>query len=513
MAGRLAAMVCFVAGVWGGAAFAASGSEAALRLLGPLTEGNRFNAIASMSRAGQFRAPMRSDEVAAVLQATTGTSRSMAISELASVIKADVSGREAMEILGPESVLSEGYRHYAIAALARAGRIGPSMAEDAELALRGTTGSSRSMAIAEISTYLRSEMPGTAIAAILGSDAVLNESNRANAISALARAGRIQSRLSSADGSAVLRGTSQVARQLAVGELARFFKGDLSGQEADIILGSETNLVEGYRSNAIASLARAGRFGPSLGEDAALALKGTSGASRMSAISELAAHLRRDLPGSVIAKILGPEVVLNEGYRANAIAALARAGRIRMPLPTSEAQLVLAGTTGSARSLALQELTSVTGLHMPPAATAGAWPLPPANTGLGTAGSTPIAAPTPALKLVTACGPSSGNAAYRFGVRLFLQDIEIYQAHTNGVSFNAACEGHDACYGAVGSAATRLYCDNEFERIAAQICAGASSDKAACLRQKDAFYVALRRRGQSAFCSARGLQANCAKSD
>lgn len=114
--------------------------------------------------------------------------------------------------------------------------------------------------------------------------------------------------------------------------------------------------------------------------------------------------------------------------------------------------------------------------------------------------------PTP---LITACGPSSGK--YRFGIRAFLQGVEVYQAVGFGVSFNAACEAHDACYGAVGSKATRRECDDQFARIADETCKAVANRKA-CNEQRDAFYQKIRSNGRGAFCAARGQTGNCPNS-
>lgn len=131
------------------AVFAMSGIDAA-RSLGGMREGDRYNAIAAMARTGQIDSPLSAADGTAILQGTTQVSRSASIAHLASLFKSDVSGVEAGVILGIEATLSEGNRYNAIAALARAERFGPSLAEDAALALQGTTHVNRAAAISQI---------------------------------------------------------------------------------------------------------------------------------------------------------------------------------------------------------------------------------------------------------------------------------------------------------------------------------------------------------------------------
>ena len=101
-----------------------------------------------------------------------------------------------------------------------------------------------------------------------GALADLREGNRQNAIATLARSGQLRAPLSPAEAAAILVGTTQGARAASIAELAQVLKDDLTGQEAASILGPGTDLTDGNRANAIAALARAKRFGPSIGGDA-----------------------------------------------------------------------------------------------------------------------------------------------------------------------------------------------------------------------------------------------------
>lgn len=326
------------------------------QMLGGLRDGERQAAISSLARSGQIRAPLSGGDGAAILQGATLGARAGAIAELAPLFKKDLSGQDVESILGPEASLSEGNRLNAIAALARAGRLGPSLGEDAVLALKGATQAARAAAIAEMAPYLRTDLSGRAIAMILGTEAMLSDGHRHNAIAALARSGKKPVPLTGPDGAAVLQGATQGARAGAIAELAPLFKADLSGQDVEAILGPEAVLSEGNRLNAVAALARTGRLGPSLGADAALGLKGSTQGARAASIGEIAPYLRAGLSGEAIATVLGPGAVLSEGNRLNAIVALIRAGKLRSGLGNDELALILQGMTGQPRAVAMAEL-------------------------------------------------------------------------------------------------------------------------------------------------------------
>jgi hypothetical protein len=187
----------------------------------------------------------------------------------------------------------------------------------------------------------------------------LREGARYHAIASLARNRQIRPPLSGSEGAAILQDTTQHVRAASIGKLAPLFKSDLGGQDADAILGPDAALSEGDRYNAIAALARAKRFGPSLGDDASLVVKGTTQGRRAAAIGKIAPYLRTGMPGQSIATILGGPSVLNEGNRYNAIAALFRAGRLRQFLSATELALILDGTTQVARAAAIGKIAKV----------------------------------------------------------------------------------------------------------------------------------------------------------
>jgi len=118
-----------------------------------------------------------------------------------------------------------------------------------------------------------------------------------------------------------------------------------------------------------------------------------------------------------------------------------------------------------------------------------------------TANSTPMVAPNVSASVTTSCGSNSGLTAV-------LQIYELGQALSNGISFNAACEAHDKCYGTRDPKLTKAYCDDMFARIATETCNGAVVSKRACLDQKDLFLTAIRKYGENSYCEARGT---CAK--
>lgn len=332
-----------------------------LKSLASSSEGFRTSAISALARSGEIPSPIGSADGVAILQGTTQGARAGAIAELASLFKKDLSGLEAEAILGSETTLSEGNRQAAVSALARAGRFGPSIGDDAALALKGATQGPRAVAIGEIAPYLRADLPGQAIATILGSGVVLSEGHRQSAIASLARSRKKFLPLTGSDGAAILQGSTQGARAGAINELASMFKADLRGDEAALILGSGATLSEGHRQSAITSLARGSRFGPSLSADAALMLEGATQGSRAAAIAEIAPYLRQDLSGQSLAGILGDPAVLIDGHRQSAIASLARAGRVRQCIPAAEAALLMVGARQGSRAGAIAEIARYVG--------------------------------------------------------------------------------------------------------------------------------------------------------
>ena len=207
---------------------------------------------------------------------------------MAQVLKDDLTGQEAASILGPGTDLTDGNRANAITALARAKRFGPSIGGDAGPALNGASQGARATAISEMAPYFRTDMRGQDLAAILGSAQVLSDGNRANAIAALARAGRMPRNATGAEAEMMLVGATQGARATAISEMARYFVDGLSGADLVAILGRNGEATEGNRYNAISALARARKIGTMLSSaDVAIVVIGTSGGTRASAIAEI----------------------------------------------------------------------------------------------------------------------------------------------------------------------------------------------------------------------------------
>ena len=267
----------------------AMGVAEAARALGDLRDGNRANAIGNLVRTGQLSGPLSASEAAQVLNGTTQGARASAIAELSLVVKADLTGTELNAILGPTTDLTDGNRANAIAALARAKRFGPSIGGDAGPALNGATQGARATAISEMASYFRTDMRGQDVAAILGSAQVLSDGNRANAIAALARAGRMPRNTTGAEAELMLVGATQGARATAISEMATAFKSDLSGPEISKILGADGETTEGNRYNALAAVVRAGKVRGNLGtQDTGMIVQGMSGGTRAAALKDLA---------------------------------------------------------------------------------------------------------------------------------------------------------------------------------------------------------------------------------
>ena len=350
------AWACLVSSFCAFAPAHAMGIAEAAQALGNLRDGNRANAIANLARTGQLGGPMAASDAAQVLTGTTQGSRASAIAELSLIVKADLTGKELSVILGPATDLTDGNRANAIAALARAKRFGPSIGGDAGPALDGATQGARATAIGEMAPYFRTDMRGQDVASILGSAQVLSEGNRANAIAALARAGRMPRNTTGTEAGMILVGATQGARATAIAEMATAFKSDLSGPDLALTLGPATDLTDGNRANAIAALARAKRFGPSIGGDAGPALDGATQGARATAIGEMAPYFRTDMRGQDVASILGSAQVLSEGNRANAIAALARSCKLRLIASDYEIAMLVEGLSAQAKLASLAEL-------------------------------------------------------------------------------------------------------------------------------------------------------------
>ncbi len=119
-------------------------------------------------------ASLSSSAASTQLQGKTGNIRSTAIAQVAPFLKADLTAQEVADILGAAIELSEAPRANSILSIARATKLGPLGAE-AALMLKGATGNNRSMAIAEIASFLKVGLTGRETAEILGTASELSE--------------------------------------------------------------------------------------------------------------------------------------------------------------------------------------------------------------------------------------------------------------------------------------------------------------------------------------------------
>lgn len=208
----------FVAPVLASAASMMSASEVAVAL-GKLYETRRPSAISSMVQNGQIQSPLSSADGATILQGISGNGRFYSIRVLAPLFKDNLNGEEAEIILGTEAILSGGNRAGAIERLSIAKRFSPSLSvEDAVLVLKGTTELSRTHAIVAIAPYLQADLPGQKIATILGNK--LTGVERYNAISFLARAGKLRACMSEDDMNLLLYGLNEAGRKSAIAVIA-----------------------------------------------------------------------------------------------------------------------------------------------------------------------------------------------------------------------------------------------------------------------------------------------------
>src|SRR5689334_20727482 len=87
------------------------------------------------------------------------------------------------------------------------------------------------------------------------------EGYRVQAIQALVSGGGVTGPISAEDAKGILTGTTGASRAQAIRHLAPLLKQGLSGQESATILGSAADLSEGYRADAVQTLATTHRFG------------------------------------------------------------------------------------------------------------------------------------------------------------------------------------------------------------------------------------------------------------
>jgi len=96
---------------------------------------------------------------------------------------------------------------------------------------------------------------------------------------------------------------------------------------------------------------------PLCAQEAALIVAGTTGSSRTAAIKHLVPILQSDLSGEEARSILGSSDELAEVARQQAISVLANARKFKRNLSGAEVEMVLEGTSGGSRTIAIQALS------------------------------------------------------------------------------------------------------------------------------------------------------------
>jgi hypothetical protein len=128
----------------------------------------------------------------------------------------------------------------------------------------------------------------------------------------------------------------------------------LSGAEAALALGPAK---EFDRAQQIAALVNGRSLRvPLCAEEVAQMLEGTTDANRSGSIGALVNVIKFDLSGKEAGTILGSAKQCGELARATAIAHLARAKKLKLPLQGDEWALVLDGTSGGNRSAAMNSI-------------------------------------------------------------------------------------------------------------------------------------------------------------
>lgn len=118
-----------------------------------------------------------------------------------------------------------------------------------------------------------------------------------------------------------------------------------------------------------------------------------------------------------------------------------------------------------------------------------------------TAGSTPITVPAGA-NVITSCGSN-------FVQRGILQVNELGTALLTGVSFETACQAHDACYGRRDCTMTRNACDDAFNRDMASACNSVPPGirRQTCIDQAKMYHSAVVKKGRDAYNKVHGTMA------
>jgi len=287
--------------------------------------------------------------------------------------------------------------------------LSPSQSTD----LQGKTGSARATAIGQLAPHLTSGLTAQDTAAILGAPSELSEVHRVSAIRSIAQAKKLGTL--SADAALILKATTGTNRAQAINQIAPYLKAGLTVEEMAEILGAPSELSEVHRVSAIRSIAQAKKLG-TLSADAALLLKGTTGSNRAQAINLIAPYLKADLTAQEMADILGGPSELSEVHRASAIGFIARAKKIKPGFSEAELAPVLAGMSGSNRTLALSALRAPASpvTAVPPVASASV----PTTTASAPATTPPtqVATPGPALTAIVPESVTGSKTAQTFSL-------------------------------------------------------------------------------------------------
>lgn len=207
---------------------------------------DRARAIQSIARAKKL-GPLDA-EVSQMLQGTTESSRAAGVADLAPYLKADLTAQQAATMLGSTDELEGWDRARAIQSIARTKKLAP-LGPEGALLLKGTNGSSRTAAIADLASYLETGLTAAQAAAILASTDELAGWDRARAIRSIAHAGKVRAGFSEVELAPVLDGTTGSARASSL-EALRAAKPGLAGTTA----GSTPSVVPGTPSTSLPTI-------------------------------------------------------------------------------------------------------------------------------------------------------------------------------------------------------------------------------------------------------------------
>jgi hypothetical protein len=245
-------------------------------------ETDRFNALYAIGRNKKIKSGLSAAEAESVLQHAAAGIRTQMIGELIPYLAGAHGGGDLGKLLGNNAGVD---RYNAIYALGRNKKVKEQLAAAESLvALKDLAASQRTSAIGELIPYLVANLSGKDVNALLHGT---QDTDRYNAIYALARNKKIKNGLVFADAELILDGASAGARTGSIGEIAALLQPNLKGVELGKILGATQDQD---RFNALHALISARKVAGGMnGEELKPVLVGMQAQARDAALAQLLA--------------------------------------------------------------------------------------------------------------------------------------------------------------------------------------------------------------------------------